>query len=174
MTAATAACVNLRPLLFGRGSYMQLKLTRSQRTGGLMGKTIFVLDARADLTADEAALVKKYGLAKLVVYDSEARKKHQEAAYGNFTDGGNVPLAAGGKDVARSLWSHAKGIGRAAMMALSLRVTVDSLVGGEHIECKDLNELLGAEGAIRDACGNLKAYLETALTFDGREEVIEF
>lgn len=154
---------------------MQLKLTRSQRTGGLMGgKAIFVLDARADLTPDEAALVKKYGLAKLVVYDSEARKKHQEAAYGNFSDAGNVPLAAGSKDVGRSLWSHAKGVGRAAMMALSLRVTVDSLIGGEHIECKDLNELLGAEGAIRDACSHLKAYLETALTFDGREEVVEF
>ena len=153
---------------------MQLKLTRSQRTSGIMGKAIFVLDARAELTADERGLIKKYGLGKLVVYDSEARKKHQEAAYGNFTDGGNVPLTPGGKEMARSLWSHAKGIGRAAMMALSLRVTVDSLLGGEHIECKDLNELLGAEGAIRDACSNLKAYLETALTFDGREEVVEF
>ena len=154
---------------------MQLKLTRSQRTGGIMGgKAIFVLDARADLTPDEKGLVKKYALGKLVVYDSDARKKHQEAAYGNFADGGSVPLAPGGMDVARSLWSHTKGIGRAAMMALSLRITVDSLMGGEHIECKDLNELLGAEGAIRDACSHLKAYLETAQTFDGREEVVEF
>lgn len=143
---------------------MQLKLTRSQRTGGLMGKPIFVLDARADVTGDEKALVKKYGLGKLVVYDSDARKKHQEAAYGHFSDGGS----------AKSLWSQARGIGRAAMMALSLRVTVDGLIDGEHIECKDLSELLGAEAAIRDACGNLKAYLETALTFDGREEVVEF
>ena len=60
------------------------------------------------------------------------------------------------------------------MMALSLRVTVDGLMGGQHIECKDLDELLGAEAAILDACKNLKAYLETALTFDGREEVVEF
>jgi len=69
---------------------MQLKLTRSQRTGGLMGKTIFVLDARADLTPDEKGLVKKYALGKLVVYDSDARKKHQEAAYANFGDGGSI------------------------------------------------------------------------------------
>jgi hypothetical protein len=34
--------------------------------------------------------------------------------------------------------------------------------------------LLGAEGAIMDACKNLKAYLDTAQTFDGREEVLEF
>lgn len=154
---------------------MQLKLKRSQRTGGLMGgKVIFGLDARADLSADEQSLVKKYGLGKLVVYDSEARQKHQGAAYGHFDNAGSGPLVATGGSVARSLWSNARGLASAAMMALSLRVTVDSLVSGQHIECKDLDELLGAEGAIRDACGNLKAYLETALTFDGREEVVEF
>jgi hypothetical protein len=60
------------------------------------------------------------------------------------------------------------------MMALSLRVTIDGLLQGQHVECKDLDELLGAEAAIREACSNLKAYLETALTFDGREEVVEF
>ena len=62
----------------------------------------------------------------------------------------------------------------ATMMALTLRVTVDSLMSGQHIECKDLDELIGAEAAIRDACENIKAYLETAVTFDGREEVVEF
>ena len=153
---------------------MQLKLRRSQRAGGLMGgKVIFGLDARADLSADEQNLVKKYGLGKLIVYDSEARKKHQGAAYGHFDAAANTP-GYSGSSAARSLWSNARGLASAAMMALALRVTVDSLVSGQHIECKDLDELLGAEGAIRDACGNLKAYLETALTFDGREEVVEF
>ena len=153
---------------------MQLKLKRSQRSGGIMGgKVIFALDARVDLTADEQGLVKKYALGKLVVYDSEARKKHQGATYGHFDDAAHTSgndLSSAGK----SLWKSARGLASAAMMALSLRVTVDSLVGGQHIECKDLDELLGAEGAIRDACGSLKAYLETALTFDGREEVVEF
>ena len=153
---------------------MQLKLKRSQRSGGIMGgKVIFGLDARADLSADEQGLVKKYGLGKLAVYDSEARKKHQGAAYGHFDDAVNAQgfgLSSAGK----SLWKNARGIASAAMMALSLRVTVDSLVSGQNIECKDLDELLGAEAAILDACKNLKAYLETALTFDGREEVVEF
>ena len=36
------------------------------------------------------------------------------------------------------------------------------------------DELLGGEAAIIEACQNLKAYLETALTFDGREELHEF
>lgn len=147
---------------------MQLKLKRSQRTGGMLGgKVIFALDARTDLTPDEKGLVSKYGLGKLVVYDSEARKKHSETAYGHFDEGAS-------STVGRSLWKNARGIASAAMMALSLRVSVDSLTSGQHIECKDLDELLGAEAAILNACKNLKAYLETAQTFDGREEVLEF
>jgi len=153
---------------------MQLKLKRSQRAGGIMGgKVLFGLDARAELTPDEQSLVRKYSLGKIVVYDSEARKKSAESAYGHFDDAANTP-GYSGSSAARSLWKNARGLASAAMMALSLRVTVDSLVSGQHIECKELDELLGAEGAIRDACGNLKAYLETALTFDGREEVVEF
>jgi hypothetical protein len=102
------------------------------------------------------------------VYDSEARKKHADSAYGHFNE------AAAPVGVGRSLWKNARGIASAAIMALALRVTVDTLVSGQHIECKDLDELLGAESAIVEACRNLKAYLETAVTFDGREEVVEF
>ena len=153
---------------------MHLKLKRSQRSGGIMGgKVIFGLDARAELTPDEQGLVKKYALGKLIVYDSEARKKHQAAAYGHFDDAMHTP-GLDASSAARSLWKNARGIASAALEALSLRVTVDSLTSGQHIECKDLDELLGAEQAILNACKNLKAYLETALTFDGREEVFEF
>jgi hypothetical protein len=153
---------------------MQLKLKRSQRAGGIMGgKVLFGLDARAELSPDERNLVQKYGLGKIVVYDSEARKKSTAAAYGHFDEAANTP-GYGASSAGRSLWKNARGIASAAMMALSLRVTVDGLMNGQHIECKDLDELLGAESAIRDACGNLKAYLETAVTFDGREEVVEF
>lgn len=149
---------------------MQLKLKRTQRAAGLMGgKVMFGLDARAELSAEERDLIRKYNLGKLVVYDSEERKKHTESAYGHFDE-----AAGGAGGAARGFWKNARGIASAAMMALSLRVTVDTLVSGHHIECKELDELLGAEGAILKACENLKAYLETALTFDGREEVIEF
>lgn len=153
---------------------MKLLLRRSQRSAGLMGgKILFVLDARVELSPDQRGLVQKYGLGKLSVYDSEARKKHTEAAYGHFDDAVNTP-GWSGSSAGRSMWSNARGLARTAMMALSLRVTVDSLIGGQHIECKDLDELLGAEGAIREACASIKAYLETAVTFDGREEVVEF
>lgn len=155
---------------------MQLKLKRSQRAGGVLGgKVFFVLDARTDLSGEEQSLVKKYALGKMVVYDSEARKKRAESMSGHFDNAASGPVyGSTGASIGKSLWSNARGLASAAMVALSLRVTVDSLMTGEHIECKDLNELLGAEGAIRSACDNLKAYLDTATTFDGREEVVEF
>src|SRR6266536_845679 len=150
---------------------MQLKLRRSQRTGGMLsGKVIFALDARTDLSPNEQGIVKKDSLGKHVVYDSEARKKHGAAAYEQFDNAATTP-GYSMSSTGRSLWSNARGLASAAMAALSLRVTVDSLMSGQHIECKDLDELLGAEAAIVDACMNLKIYLETAQTFDGREDV---
>ena len=153
---------------------MQLKLKRSQRAGGIMGgKVMFGLEARVELSPEERGLVQKYGLGKIAVYDSEARKKHAQSAYGHFDEAAN-PGGYTASSATRSLWKNARGLASAAIMALSLRITVDSLMSGQHIECKELDELLGAESAILDACKNLKAYLETALTFDGREEVVEF
>ncbi len=125
---------------------MQLKLKRSQRSGGIMGgKVIFGLDARADCRPEEQGLVKKYALGKIVVYDSEARKKRNEVRLWPFRRCREHAKVYGASSAGRSLWKNARGLASAAMMALSLRVTVDSLMSGQHIECKDLDELLGAE-----------------------------
>ena len=60
------------------------------------------------------------------------------------------------------------------MAAMSLRITVDSLTSTQRVECKDMDELLGAETAIREGCENLRAYLNVATTFDGREEIVQY
>ena len=60
------------------------------------------------------------------------------------------------------------------MAKLSLTVTIDSLTRGQEVECKDLDELLAADQAIKEACGYLRVYLDAAATFDGRQEVIEY
>jgi hypothetical protein len=145
-----------------------LKLRRSQRTTALAGKPVFILDARVDVPPQSRALIAKYRLGAMVVYDSTARKQKAEAAYAHFTEA-SMPVGAG-----RSLWKNARGLASATMMALSLRVTVDKLISGQHIECKDLDELLGAEAAVIEACKNLRGFLDTAATFDGREELLEF
>jgi len=148
---------------------IQLRLRRSQRTAGLVStKVVFTLDARADLSPHARSLVDKYRLGPLVVYDSQARSKHNEVAVAHFQSGGS---AAG---VGGQLAGLARGLASAAMAAMTLRITVASLTAGHHIECKDLHELLGAEEAITQACESIKGYLEVAETFDGRELVIGF
>jgi hypothetical protein len=140
---------------------MQLKLKRSQRAAGMLGgKIMYMLDARAELTPDERTLVSRHALGKLPIYDSEGRKKRAQAA--------GEALGGGG-------WlGTAKGLASVAMASMSLQVTIDSLTSGHHIECKTMDELLGAESALREGCETLRTYLDLAVTFDGREEIIKF
>lgn len=150
---------------------MQLKLQRAQRTTGVISsKVAFVLNARIQLTPDEDELVRKYGLGKQTVYDSEARKQHQDSASA-YADYGQIHGQA--RNFGRGLYGIGRSLAAAAMAALSLHVTIDSLMNGQHIETRSLDELLGAEAAIREACEKVKLYLETAATFDGREEIFE-
>jgi hypothetical protein len=157
---------------------MLLKLKRSQRSS-FMGKVVFVLDARMQLTAEEYDLVRKYQLANDLIYESASRKQSKEAALAHlertkggagFHDSTGAQLLGAGK----TLYRLARAGASATAAALSLRITVGSLLSGVHVECKSMAELLGAENAIVEAASNLRSYLETAATFDGQEEIIEF
>ena len=50
---------------------------------------------------------------------------------------------------------------------------VAKLITGAHIESKSLDTILSAKHAIERAAGDLKAYLDTAETFNGREDLFE-
>ena len=139
---------------------MRLFFRRSQRTGGVFASTpVFALDARIELDIEERQLIQKYHLNKEVLYSSDDAQRH----------------AAGVNDALNQ--SGVRGLAKAALssarLALSLRCTVDSLVKGQHIECKDVAELIAAEAAITEAAHTLKGYLEAAVSFDGREELVE-
>lgn len=139
---------------------MQLKLKRSQREGGVIGKTvIFCLDVRVEYDPTEKRNIERYRLFNETVYNSEASKRHLERVDAN-SDG-----------TAIGEW---KALGYALLAAMKLNISISSLEKGHHIECKSLDELLGAENAVMSACKNLKAYLETAATFDGREVLVDF
>lgn len=139
---------------------MKIYLKRAQRGAGMLGsKVIFSLDARIEPTAEEIEAIRRYKLGGISVYNSENAKKHATSVAANLATG--------------KIWGTAKAAVSAGMMALSLRCTLDSLTKGQHIECKDMEELLGAEAAIVEACNTAKAFLEAAVTFDGREEVLE-
>jgi hypothetical protein len=139
---------------------MQLKVQRSQRTGGLTGKTVFfALDVRADYSRPEQDNINKYKLGKEVIYNSAASKKHLDKA-----DAHNDGTVTG----------YAKGFVSLAMAKMNLNITIDGLGSGQHVECKDLSELLEAEETVLLACKNVKQFLDTAATFDGRTVLIDF
>ena len=121
---------------------------------------VFGLSARVDLAPDEAADIQRYRFGKLLIYSSEAAQKHADRAHMRLGSGSASGILGG--------------LVSAAMSRIALNVTVDSLIQGQHIECKDMDELLGAEEAIRNACETLRAYLDVATTFHGSEEVIEY
>ena len=132
---------------------MQLVIRRSQKTTGMISKSVsFVLDARVDLSPDEASAVKKYALGSQVLYNSANSKHYLDKAQSSGFMGSMASLA---------------------MAKMSLNISVDSLTKGQHIECKDLDELLGAEEAIHNACQSIRRYIDVAQTFDGREIVVD-
>lgn len=145
---------------------MKLLIRRSQRTGSFSSNVIFCLDARVEFTPDERQSVQRYRLQSQVLYNSEA----SQSALAKAEDAARST----GMGDWRYLGSVAKSLAYTALAAMRLNVTINSLQQGQHIECKSLDELLGAEEAIFEACKNLRAYLETAATFDGREVVVDF
>jgi hypothetical protein len=147
---------------------MQLKIQRSQRTGGAFGgKVFFCLDVRAAYFDEETRNINKYKLAGEVIYSSANARKHAQRAaahldsmQGATTGGMAMGLLKGGFS--------------AAMANMQLIVTIGSLAGGHRIECRDLEELLEAEQTIMEACKNLQGYLRVAKTFDGSTTLIDF
>lgn len=139
---------------------MQLKIQRTQRMGGVMGGTVvFCLDVQADYSHQEADNIAKYKLGKQVVYNSRASKQHLDK-FDKANDG--------------SAKGYLKGAVSLAMAAMNLNISINSLGRGQHIECKDLEELLEAEEAVMVACRNVKRFLDTAATFNGSIALIDF
>jgi hypothetical protein len=162
----------------GPSAPMQLKLKRSQRKS-LTGKIVFVLDARMEISAEERGRIDTYRLGDHVIYDSVARRKHDEARMAHLESTRDVPgwresSSAQFLGIGKMFYKLARAGISGAMAGLSLRITVYGLISGVHVECKDMNELLGAKSAIVEAAENLRSYLDVAATFDGREEIIEF
>lgn len=125
---------------------MKLLLRRNQKTGMLGGIPTFTLDARAELSEPETGYVKKYKMGKTVLYQ-------------------NYELGDRGKGLLGI-------VSRYAIKVMNISVSVDDLMGGKHIECKDILEMLSVEEQLRQACENFKAVLDAAAHFGG-EEVVE-
>ena len=124
---------------------MKLLLRRDQRSG-LLGKVVFSLDVRADLSGDERERIRKYKLGETELYAS-----HEVLDRGS----GLLGVAT-----------------RLAWKAITLKITVNDLTNGKRVEAKDIVEMLAIEDQIREAAATFKAVLDAASQFGG-EEVIE-
>lgn len=131
---------------------MKLKVRRSQKTG-FSGGVSFKLFFIVDLADDERAALRKYGFGKSIVYET--------------------PKGAAASESLRSA-SGVAGIGRGLAAAwtakmLSQILTVNDMVDGKEITCKDIGEMIAAEEQIKDACHSLSRILWVCHHFDGEE-----
>jgi hypothetical protein len=122
---------------------MRLLLRRNQRSG-MLGKVIFSLEVRADISAEERAAVSKYRLGDAMLYQS------------HDIQGGSGLLGVAS---------------RLAYKAITINVSVNDLVNGKKIECKDIVEMLAVEDQIREAAATFVQVLRAAATFGGEEAV---
>jgi len=124
---------------------MKLLLRRDQKSG-MLGKVVFTLDVRADLSPDERSNIAKYKLGETVLYEKNT-----------LTDRGSglMGLAT-----------------RAAFRAMNMSVSVNELLGGKRIDCKDIIEMCAVEDQIKEAAQTFKMVLDAASHFGG-EEVVE-
>lgn len=122
---------------------MKLLLRRDQRSG-VLGKMIFTLEVRAQLSDDEKERIRKYKLADTQLYASH-----------EITGGSGLLGVAS----------------RLAYKTLTLTVSIKDLEGGKRIEAKDIMELLAIEEHIRQAAATFKQVLDAASQFGGEEVV---
>ena len=129
---------------------MQLRLNKSQRTSLVKRNVIFALAAQVELTAEEAAYVKKYKLGKDIIY-------YKQRVLPKLKDFTNFKAA----------------FQNLASAATTLKITVTDLTKGRTVECKDIAEMLEVQEQITTACQTLKDWLVACATFEG-EEILEF
>lgn len=124
---------------------MKMLLRRDQRQG-ILGKVIFTLEVRAELSSEEKTAIDKYKLAETVLYEKNT-----------MTDPGSGLLGLAS---------------RVAFKAMNMSLSVRDLAYGKKLECKDIVEMLAVEDQVREASKTFAAVLNAARHFGG-EEVID-
>lgn len=124
---------------------MKLLLRRDQKTN-MLGKVIFTVSVRAEISDEEKANIKKYKMGDMMLYE---RSK--------ITDPGSGLLGLAS---------------RLAFKMINLTISVNDLENGKQVECKDILEMLAVEEQIKEAAQNFRNVLSAATTFGG-EEILE-
>lgn len=126
---------------------MKLLIRREQQVGGILRNTVkFSITVRADLSEEERNNITKYHLGETLLYSR-----------GELADKGSGLLGLAS---------------RAAFHVMNISVSVNDLLQGKRIECKDILEMLGVLEQIKEAAATFKSVLEAAAHFGG-DEVLE-
>jgi hypothetical protein len=128
---------------------MELLLSKSQKAN-MLGTVTFTLNIKTRLSDEEQSLVKKYKMGKEIIYEK-------------------LPVGA----IASSMGGVAGAITAITAKALKLTFSVDDLLKGRSIECKDILDMISAEQQIRGAADGLWGILQASKHFEG-EEVITY
>jgi hypothetical protein len=123
---------------------MKILLRRDQRSG-MLGKVIFTLEVRADLSDEERQAITKYKLGDTVLYEKNT-----------VIDPGSGLLGLAS---------------RLAFKAVNMSLSVKDLAYGKKLECKDIVEMLAVEDQVREAGKTFQAVLNAARHFGGEEVV---
>jgi len=125
---------------------MKLLLRRSERSS-VIGKPVYVLEVRVEVSQEESGWIQKYKFGPSLLYSRKGKPTGDPTTWAGF--GQNI-----------------------LHYALDLTVSVNDLVHGKKIECKDIMEMLAAEQQIREAAQTFGNVLRAASQFGG-EEVID-
>jgi hypothetical protein len=123
---------------------MNLLLRRDQRKS-MLGKPVFQLEVWAEISPDEMKYINHYRLGDTVLYTK-----------GELADRGSGLLGLAS---------------RIAFHAMNISVSVNDLVNGKRIECKNILEMLAVEDQIKEAATTFKQVLNAATHFGGEEVV---
>ena len=130
---------------------MQLSMRRSQKSSGMISKSVkFTLEAKVKLTPAEAQNIEKYKMGSEIIYSKDrlGYNPHENDSAGGM-------------------------LRNAAALAAAITLTVNDLVRGRTIECKDIVEMTAIVEQIKLACEHFKVLLDTAAGFEG-EEILDY
>lgn len=129
---------------------MKLIFKQSQASKGLISKNVeFSLHARVELTDEEKSNIDKYKMGSEVIYaDGRARLGAAQINHGGSLKSGVFNALTG------------------------LTITVNDMVRGKQIACKEILEMLYVRETVEETCKGMKMMLDAAANFDG-EHIIE-
>jgi hypothetical protein len=126
---------------------MEVLLTKSQNVGMMgLGSVTFTLNTQVRLTDDEAALVKRYQLGSLIIFD---QYPHITAWADKFRFVGTA-------------WAILSRM-------LKLRFTIGSLISGRTVQAKDVVEVLAVRSELTGAAQKFHNLLMASKYFEGEE-----